>query len=213
MKESFAGIMRMWGARICKQPNQWLWLCLVYLVLSLPIITCGIAACVVVFIANKYCKEESVHFYKDTIFIVKKVWKKALVMGLTDIGAFIGLVFAVVNLLAGESNVAFQASLLGLLTLDFLYILTGMYRYPVLTLNSERSVGNVVVTGIVLSLNNFSLFLSIGSVAALTMMIGAATGFGLVFICPGVIALLTAYSYQFTILKMKPKNQRTYTIS
>ncbi|MCL2059185.1 MAG: hypothetical protein FWH01_09060 [Oscillospiraceae bacterium] len=200
MRKTYIEVLMGWGRKVFREPHQWLAVSLMFTLLALPVVTFGAAAASAVWLARQYSLEYRVRPFREVKHIMRPCFRKSLVMGLLDIcfaGALAAMVFHMVANGALMWGYAFFA------VLDLLFLLSGYYRYPVLVCNTNLSLWDVLVTGLMLAANNLGLLLMLFSVNALAAIISVWSGFGILLVYPGVTAFLVIYLYQCNLEKYR----------
>jgi hypothetical protein len=196
--ELYRQTLLSWGRKIFREPHQWLLISLAFAILAVPVISFGVAAAVAVWLARRYSLEYEVHLIKEAKGILRLCLWKAAGMGLLDIVfamAFIGSIFHMIS----TGKILWSYMLFAIL--DFFYLLSGYYRYPILVCNSDLTVWRILVTGMMLATNNFGLLLLLFSVNALVAIISVFSGLGILLVYPGVTAFMSIYLYRISLQK------------
>jgi hypothetical protein len=186
--------VKRFGKQIWSEPHTVMIASLLVLLLSLPVVTCGIALCAGV--QYMYCKEKGIGVnVRGAIRQIGPCAVKALLMGLMDLACLIACVSAVAWLIA-DGNFVLKLMSAVFLYFALFYLSTAIYRYPILTLNPQLSLIQVFLCAMGVVLKNLLYVFLYWCVLLMALMICAVTGVGLILLLPGCAALLmvTAWS-------------------
>lgn len=199
--------LRRFVKQIWREPNTVMMASLVMVGLSLPVVSIGLAWCFGV--SYMHDKEKGIGTsVRAALRSVKPYWGKALIMGIVDVCFVVACVSAIAWLVAGRDFVLTLLSTV-FLYLALFYLATGIFRYPILTLNPGLSLGEVVVCAMSVTLKNFGYVLLYWCVALMALMICAVTGVGLVLLLPGCVALLMTTSWSESLKRAEHLQQQS----
>ena len=134
-------------------------------------------------------------------------WREAARFALRGCGAggwLMGVSDALALLMAGgcalavfQEGMAFPVKMLYALlgSMDLLYLLSGMYRYPALNAEPEARLTSLIARSFLMALGNLGWTLLLFCAQLLAFMLCAATGVGLLFLFPAASALLAVCAY------------------
>ena len=179
--------LRRFGRQIWREPHTVMGL------LSLPVVTAGLALCAGV--QYMHDKERGIGVtWRGAVQSVRPCMGKAIAMGIVDLCCLVACVSAVAWLVAGRD---FALTLLStvFLYLALFYLSTALYRYPILVLNPSLPLTQVALCATGIALKNLGYVFLYWCVLLLALMICAVTGVGLVLLLPGASALLMATAW------------------
>lgn len=199
--------LRRFGKQLWREPNTVMMASLMMLVLSLPVVTVGLALCAGVLYMHD--KEKGIGTsVRQAVRAVRPCAVKALVMGIVDLCCIVACISAVAWLIAGRD---FGLTLLStvFLYLALFYLSTAIFRYAILALNPGLSLSQVVLCAMGVTLKNLGYVFLYWCVLLLALMICAVTGVGLVLLLPGVTALLMVTAWSESLKKDEYKRSQT----
>lgn len=185
--------LRRFGRQIWREPHTVMGASLLMLLLSLPVVTAGLALCAGV--QYMHDKERGIGVtWRGAVQSVRPCMGKAIAMGIVDLCCLVACVSAVAWLVAGRD---FALTLLStvFLYLALFYLSTALYRYPILVLNPSLPLTQVALCATGIALKSLGYVFLYWCVLLLALMICAVTGVGLVLLLPGASALLMATAW------------------
>ena len=162
--------LRRFGRQIWREPHTVMGASLLMLLLSLPVVTAGLALCA------------GVQYMHDKERGIGVTWRGAVQS---------------VRPCMGKAGRDFALTLLStvFLYLALFYLSTALYRYPILVLNPSLPLTQVALCATGIALKNLGYVFLYWCVLLLALMICAVTGVGLVLLLPGASALLMATAW------------------
>jgi uncharacterized membrane protein YesL len=172
---------------------------LLYVLVSLPLVTGGLAQAGLTFVTRNYCREKHVFLPSDFFDTIKKNWKQALVMGLVElaVGALMlfNLYFYWINL-AAVKNVSLMLILMIALNLCIVILYCFMRYYIYLQIITFRmTLKQVIKNSFLLAVVGLKQNLLISGVLILLYAVAVL----LFFINPliGATVMLLAHAFVF----------------
>ena len=189
--------IKRFGRQLYREPHTVMGASLLMTLLSLPVLTLGLA--LTAGVKYMHDKERGIGVtWRSALRDVRPCVGKALAMGFADLCCLVAAVSSIARLVAGGSFLGPFLSTV-FLYLALLYLASGIYRYPILALNPALSLPQLVLCAFSATIKNAGYVFLYWCVLLLALMISAATGVGLVLLLPGVSALLMATAWSETL--------------
>ena len=199
--------LRRFGKQLWREPNTVMAASLMMTVLSLPVLTVGLALCAGALYMHD--KERGIGTsVRQALRAVRPCAGKALLMGVVDLCCVVACISAVAWLIAGRDFVLTLLSTV-FLYLALFYLSTAIFRYAILALPPGLSLYQVVMCATGITLKNLGYVFLYWCVLLMALMICAATGVGLVLLLPGVTALLMTTAWSESLKKDEYKRSQT----
>lgn len=194
--ELYISTIRKWAKHIFKQPQEVMFLSILFIVFSLPLITIGVSAALCIYIA-KLNSEGRVYKLKDIILNkLKTMFFKSLVMGFIDICLLALSILCVTTLIRNDISMIYKPIYAMYLSIDLICIISAMYRYPILVCNENIGVIDIFLTGLLLTIKNLLICILFTLVLITVIIVSVLTGVGIFLILPGAVSLLFIYIYK-----------------
>lgn len=183
---------------IFKNPTGWLSISAFFLLLSLPLVTWGIAYTFALVLADRQMSGRKRDGWKQCRLFLRTSGKvlPAFLMGLIDTCLLAAIIFAVKQVIAEDSSVL--ARFLGCLFfwIDLVFLCSGTYRYPLLAYGKERKTTDIFARGVLMTISDAGNVFLILMVALLFLLVGGLTGIFLFAFTPGAISLLVCINFR-----------------
>lgn len=189
--------MRRWSRDVFSDPGSWLSMSAMFLLLSLPLVTWGLAWTLLALYAKDHEEGRKFKCFPGfKAFLGTRAALYGFLFGLAD------LVFALAFALSLTALIAPGAGLLSRLVscvflwLDALYLLSGIYRYPLLAEDGGLSFPAALSKGLLLTLGNLPNVVLVFMVGLCVAALSLCSGIFIFLFFPGALALLHRHNYQ-----------------
>ncbi len=196
-KGDYVRTMRAWMRDVVSSPVAWLAMSLAFLVIALPVLTYGVAAVLVASCAGKQAKGEKFRCIAE----LKALWSegtalRAFLFGLMEIAFALAAVVSLGSLAAAGATLWSRLAACVFLWVDAVWLLSGIYRYPLLAANRSMPFAQALAKSVLLTIANLPNVILMFMVSLFVLMLSVATGIMLFAFLPGGIALLHAYNFR-----------------
>ncbi len=170
---------------------------LMFLLVALPVVTWGCACALLAIYAEKQASGKKFKCWPECrTFFSTRTALFGLLFGLVDIIFVLAFVLSLTSLFARDATILSRLLSCVFLWIDALYLLSGIYRYPLLTANRELSFVAVLSKSILLTVSNAPNVVLIFMAGLCVAMVSFCAGILLFAFLPGALALLHRYNYQ-----------------
>lgn len=170
-----------------------------FIILSLPLVTVGFAAVVCLNMARFNTEERKMKLKEVIGIYVKPVFLKSFIMGLIDIIFLLLTVLCIVVLFDKRSSESMKIVDVLFLIMNMLFMLSIIYRYPILVYNESFSLKEILARGILITVSNLFKCILFALVIMTILIFSVLTGVGILFIFPGAVAFLMINIYKQTL--------------
>lgn len=168
-----------------------IWLTMLWIVFSLPIVTIGASTTALFYVAQKIVKDEEGTIIKQFWETFKTNFKQATVIWL--ILAAAGVVLGVNLWFYYQSDTSFaKMFLIVLIVFTYVYLMVAHYIFAVLA-RFDNSVKNLFALAFLLAMKNFGWTLLIITITVCVLAIGIFVFAGLLIAGAGLIALVDSW--------------------
>lgn len=189
--------MRVWLRDIFTNPGAWLSMSLMFILVSLPVVTWGCSCTLLALYARKHADGRKFKCFPECrTFFSTKAALLGFLFGLIDIFFILALYLSLHSLLSKEATVISRLASGFFLWVDALYFLSCIYRYPLLAANKTISFSEALSRSILLTISNLGNIVLIFMVTIFVAMISACAGILLFAFLPGGLAMLYCYNYR-----------------
>lgn len=197
--ELYITSLREWFRHIIREPHKVMFISIIFVVLSLPVVTTGFAAAVCLNLARFDADGRGVKL-KDVIMIhVKPVILKALIMGLFDIVLLLLTALCIIMLFNRHLGESLKIIYAPFLIIDMIAMMSAIYRYPILVYNESFKFMEVFVKGILITIRNLFKCILFTLVMITIFICSVLTGVGVLLLFAGAVAFLMIYIYKQTL--------------
>lgn len=167
---------------------------LLYILFSLPILTCGLADAGLTYITRNFAREKSVFLWEDFTETIKKNWKQALPIGIINLAISALLLFDIQFFYASGEGVSgvIMLALMFFVSLVFIFM---RYYIPFLIITFKLSIKQIYKNSFLLALAGMKRNIVISLVLAI--LYGLAYALLRINLVVGLAVLILAYMFLF----------------
>ncbi len=197
--ELYISSLRAWWTQILHEPHRVMLMSLVFVVLSLPVVTVGIAAAVCLSMARLDAEGKAIRPTEFFSVHLRPVLLKAFLMGAIDLLFSLPTALCIAALFDSRSGNGIRMLYAVYLVLDALILASLIYRYPILIYNHGFTLREVFKRGTLILVANLIPCVLFVLMIMTILICSALTGVGLVLILPGCISFLLIHIYRQTL--------------
>ncbi len=172
---------------------------LLFVLISLPVLTVGLANAGLAFITRNFAREKHAFVYGDFIDTIKKNWKQALIIGIINLVVIALLIFDVIFFFNGEKGILGYIMLALILSIFLIFSFMKYYMYIMLItfkLTIKQIYKNSFIFAMAGLLKNFMLFIIFGLCYVLAVILS-------LYITPiAIIIISLMYIFLFPAFRM-----------
>ncbi len=194
---AYPDTFRLWIKRIFSDPGSWILPSLLILLFSLPVITYGAAlgfGYTLAFDKVRYDKIPIKERLKT--YLRSNIALRCFFMGLLDILILVFLCLSIMSIVYEYSSIPLKLISAFFIWLDVIFLISSIYRYPILCLSDKESFFDVIYAALVLTFGHLghSLFILLFKISLL--IISVFTGIGVFVFFFGASCLFDVYHYE-----------------
>ena len=191
--------LQKWLKQLLPNPHKVLHISLVFLLLSLPVVTVGYAACVCLLMARFSVDESEVGFREIVGIYAKPIFLKAVAMGLLDICLAVLTVLCAGLLIKSDTSTIARFFYCLYLIMELFLLLSSIYRYPILVCNPKLRLSDVFKRGALITFKYLFRCILFALVMLTAFILCALTGVGIILVFPGLVAFFVIIIYRQTL--------------
>lgn len=187
--------MRQWLHALRAEPHALMAGSLWFALTALPVLSFGVARTALTYYMRQRALGIQTTWKEARRFAARTCGARAWLLGLSDLlvlfmagGCFLGITQPELPLF-----IRFFYGLM--LMLDGLYLLSGLYRYPILVREPDLPLSMILSRGLLMTLGTLGWTLMLQFAALLAFLICAFSGVGFFLLYPAASALLSACAY------------------
>jgi hypothetical protein len=197
----YKAALKNWLHHMYKEPHHVIFTSIVFIILSLPVITIGFSTSVCISICRNYADSREVKLKKLLKEDIKSIAGKSMLMGIVDLVLLVLAMASAAIILHPQMWIGIKIMNSLYLGLDVLVLISYLYRYSILVCNQDLNIVNVYLHGALCTLNNMFSSIMLILLACTTFIACFVTGLGIFFIFPGAVMMLAIYSYRQVLAK------------
>jgi uncharacterized membrane protein YesL len=203
--------IRQWLHTIFTRPGTWLRMSLIFLLCALPLVSLGFAWGILLQLAYDEAESRKVKCFETVRKNFGPLGLRFFIMGLGDIALVFVLVLSALSLLDGGRSFVFRILSAFFVWTDLVFLVSGMYRYPMMAANPEKSFKDVLVNGFMLTLSHPGQTTLFVMVVLSVLLVTFFSGLFFPLLAPGAIALLSVFAYRNLINDIQNRMGRQTT--
>lgn len=177
-------------------PTGWLSISLFTLLLSLPVITWGIGYTFALVLADREMDGRNREGFKRCrVFLKTRQARWSFLMGLLDLLVVVALFFSIKTIIDPETTILSRLASCIFFWIDLFFLVSGIYRYPILAYQNPYNLSTVFVQGITITFSDIGNVILILMVSCLFLILSIVTGLFLFLFFPGSVALLICCNF------------------
>ena len=193
--ERYIAAVRRWWRYLRTEPQGLMAGSLWFVLTALPIITYGLAWTALVYYMHQREQHTRVTWREACGYVWKGCGTRSLLMGGSDLLALLLAGGCVLGMTQPELPMVMRLGYALFFMADVLYMLSALYRYPAMMLDTGISVPMAASRGVLMSVGAIGWTLMLCFVALSALLVCTATGVGLPMLYPAISALLAVCAY------------------
>lgn len=193
--DRYVEAMRQWLHALRTEPHALMAGSLWFVWTALPVLSFGVARVALTYYMRQRALGIQTAWKEARRFATRTCGMRAWLLGLSDLlvlfmagGCFLGVT-------QPELPLAIRFFYGLLLVADALYLLSGMYRYPILVREPELPLSLLITRALLMTMGAPGWTLMLQFASLLAFLICTLSGAGLLLLYPAASALLSAYAY------------------